>query len=139
MMNSQPLPPLPTPRDIEALLALVQLLADPDAAQRTIGDFQKAAAEAYAVIDRAAADRAAADAYRVDIEATIAQQKATHQAALDAASEDFRKAIAVKETELAAREKRSKELLAQAEADAALAAADRAEMQRRLRAMEGAA
>jgi hypothetical protein len=114
---------------------LLAIIADPKAAAKTLSDVK-----ALAVAREAdAKQREAADAEFAARTAKREGELAVLAAKLEEREADHYKAVAAKETELAAREKRLGELHAKAEADAEKAAQLRAEMQRWLKVMEGAA
>jgi hypothetical protein len=138
-MNATTLPPLPTPRDLEAVLSLVTLLADPKAAQSRIVEFRDAAEKSRQVIEQCQKDTASLAALRQTTERDLADARAKHAAQLAQEREAHNEACQRRSDELDAREKRTAELKAQAEADAAEAARLKADMQRRIRIISGEA
>lgn len=137
-MNSTT-PPLPTPRDLEAVLSLVTLLSDPKATATRIAEFSSAAADAGKVIEQAEKDRASITALRAQTEKDLAVKQAAHSAKLVQEREAHDEACRRRTEQLDAREKGIKELQAKAETDAAEAARIKADLQRRIRIISGEA
>jgi SMC interacting uncharacterized protein involved in chromosome segregation len=140
MLNMSPsLPPVPSPQDIENLLALVQLLADPKATQARIKELSTAADEARQIIDQAEKDRASLAALRAQTERELSEARKRHRAQLGAEREAHDENCRRRTDDLVRREAAVKQLEAKAAADAAEAERLRTEMERRFSIVTAAA
>jgi hypothetical protein len=141
MMNdlaSPPLPPVPTQRDVQTLVDLISLLADPAATKTRLAVFSAAADAARKIVDQAAADSTAANALRARTERELGAARQAHDATIATEHDAHQEAMRTARAEIEAEKKAVESLKASAEADAAKAAELKAEMSRRLRVMEGA-
>ncbi|HUI12557.1 MAG TPA: hypothetical protein VL048_03695 [Xanthobacteraceae bacterium] len=139
MLSLAPSTVIPSPRDIQTIVSLVELLADPKATRARLDDFSKASAAAQKLLDDAAAAQAKLAADRLATEHRLADERAKHDDQLSREREAHRAEIGRINAEIAATQKRTAELNAQARADATKAAELKADMMRRIRLVTDAA
>jgi hypothetical protein len=121
--------------ETKGLLRILELLHSPTDLKKRIADLDRSATAATAAERSAKAEQAKLAKAKQD----LAAEREKHQVAIAHEVRDHQSAMARASAELSAVQRRAAELKSKAEFDAATAAKDKAEVQRRLRAMEGAA
>jgi hypothetical protein len=137
MINAM-MPPVPTPRDLEAVLALVQLVSDPKATQARIADLTAAAKIAGDQIAEAQTQAAAVAELRRKTESSLSEKQRAADAKIAADREAYDDTCRRRTDDLDAREKRVAEIEAKAEADAVDAARIKADIERRFKLVTAA-
>lgn len=133
MMNSNPLPPN-NPHELgNMLVSLVQLLADPEAAQSRIRDYVAAHKTATDQIQQAARDLAAVAAARAEAETEISRRRQQFDFERRNEADEHRAKMASERAALEVDRDAARKARSQAEADAAEAQRIRADLARRLK------
>jgi hypothetical protein len=138
MNDTSPQPEETKPDPFQVVANLLDLLVNVTASKARLVELRDTTAAAEKSSAKAAADMEAATMAKRRGELEIERQRAAHTAKLDQEREQHDREIARKHAEADERERHTKAALAQPQADAAKTAADRAEIERRLRALSGA-
>lgn len=136
---SQPnLPPLPNQRDLDSLMALAALLADPKAAQARIAEIQRVSDAAAQIVAQAERDRSAVIALRNTTTAELDAARKANAAEIEKEREAHNEACRRRSDDLDAREKRVKEIETTAATNAEQAACIKADLERRFKLVTAA-
>ena len=135
MLNNQPLPPIPTPRDFEPFFALLQMITDAGATKVRLGELATASAAVQALIDQAKQAEMEMKAARKAHDQAISQERAAHNAAIAQERARSQRDCSSRERVLAEREAEIEGLKAKATADAESAAALKLDLEQRLARM----
>jgi len=137
MLNSQMVPPDDPYGPLRVFADMAKAFADPKKFQERMEKLIAAETSANAAIAQAAKDTAAAQKLRADVNVEIAASRERHNAALEAERTEHEAAMARERGEVAALKASAAEHDRMASAARAEAERGKAEVQRRLRAMEG--
>jgi colicin import membrane protein len=133
------LPPVPAGRDLESLMALLALVADPKAAQARITDLTTAAKSAGEQIEQARKDTEAAAELKQAAADAIAAERAKWDFQQRHESDEHRARMAAELAAIKQEREAAEATRAKADADAAEAARIKADLQRRIRLVTEAA
>jgi len=137
MLNSQMVPPEDPYGPLRVFADMAKAFADPKAFEQRMSKLIAAESSANAAIAQAAKDTAAAQKLRADVNAELAAAREKHNAALEAERAEHEAAMDRERAKLAELTQSAAEHDRAASSARAEAERGKAEVQRRLRAMEG--
>ena len=133
MINNETLPPPPANNvDIAYLTSMFALLADPEQSKQQLAKMLEARQAWASARDEAISRMRESEARIADHQASMKKAQAEHSAKLRDLQAEFERSCAAREAEINQRDQQSRALATQAAADAATAAALKADLERRV-------